>query len=104
MRIIQPSKKKKKKNIPYLGPNLLFYCDECALPIIVSSTCPICKKTVDLLKLTPPYDVKPATAFETLEIQELISSNFGDNAIIIQKDDTILLNHVGSEDHLEEII
>jgi len=34
----------------------------------------------------------------------LIKNNFGKNANIIRKDDVILLNHIGSEDQMEEII
>lgn len=39
-----------------------------------------------------------------MEIKNLIESNFGENTNIIHKDDIILLNHVGSEDQMEEII
>ncbi len=77
MEKIQPSKKRKKKNIPYLGPNLLFYCYDCSLPIISSNTCPICDNRVNLVPLTPPYDVRPSTPYETSEIIELIKTTFG---------------------------
>jgi len=101
---IQSGKKKKKKNIPYLGPNLLYYCYHCSLPIIVSRTCPVCKNTVENVQLTPPFDVRPANQQEVLHIKNLIENNFGDNTNIIHKEDIILLNHVGSEDQMEEII
>lgn len=104
MQKILTSKKKRKKNIPYLGPNLLFYCHDCSLPIIVSRICPICKKNVENVQLTPPFDIRPATRREVLEIKNLIEYNFGETTNIIQKDDIILLNHVGSEDQMEEII
>ena len=39
-----------------------------------------------------------------MKIKNLIEINFGENTKIIQKDDIILLNHVGSEDQMEEII
>ncbi|MHA1515063.1 MAG: PUA domain-containing protein, partial [Candidatus Heimdallarchaeaceae archaeon] len=104
MEKIQPSKKRKKKNIPYLGPNLLFYCYDCSLPIISSNTCPICDNKVNLVPLTPPYDVRPSTPYETSEIIELIKVTFGNNTDIIQMDDVLLLNHTGSEDHMDEII
>lgn len=41
---------------------------------------------------------------EVLKIKKLIENNFGENTNIIQKEDIILLNHIGSEDHMEEII
>ncbi len=104
MEKIQPSKKRKKKNIPYLGPNLLFYCYDCSLPIISSNTCPICDNKVNLVPLTPPYDVRPSTPYENSEIIELIKATFGNNTDIIQMDDILLLNHTGSEDHMDEII
>ena len=105
MQKIQPSKKKKKKkNIPYLGPNLLYYCYECSLPLISSNNCPICDNQVKLVSLTPPYDVRPGTPYEVAEIIELIKTTFGNNTSIIHKDDILLLNHIGSEDHLDEII
>ncbi|MCE7742564.1 MAG: phosphoadenosine phosphosulfate reductase family protein [Candidatus Heimdallarchaeota archaeon] len=98
------SSKRRKKNIPYLGPNLLFYCHDCSLPIIVSHKCPSCNKDIKNVQLTPPFDVRPATQEEVLEIKDLIESNFGENTKIIHKDDIVLLNHVGSEDQMEEII
>ncbi len=104
MEKIQPSKKRKKKNIPYLGPNLLFYCYDCSLPIIGSHTCPICSNKVNLVPLTPPYDVRPSTPYETSEVIDLIKSTFGNNTKIIHVDDILLLNHIGSEDHMDEII
>ena len=104
MEKIQPSKKRKKKNIPYLGPNLLFYCHDCSLPIISSNTCPICDNRVNLVPLTPPYDVRPSTPYETSEIIDLIKITFGNNTNIIHMDDILLLNHTGSEDHMDEII
>ena len=60
--------KRKKKNIPYLGPNLLYYCYDCSLPLISSSPCPVCDNDVSLVQLTPPYDVRPATPYEVTEI------------------------------------
>ncbi|TFG10934.1 hypothetical protein EU534_00415 [Candidatus Heimdallarchaeota archaeon] len=101
---MQSGKKRKKKNIPYLGPNLLFYCSNCSLPIIVSRICPLCKNAVENVQLTPPFDVRPAMQQEVLQIKNLIENNFGENTNIIHLDDILLLNHVGSEDQMEEII
>jgi len=70
----------------------------------VSRRCPSCNKEVKNVQLTPPFDVRPATQEEVLEVKNLIESNFGENTNIIQKEDVILLNHVGSEDQMEEII
>ncbi len=104
MEAIQPNKKKKKKNIPYLGPNLLYYCDDCSLPLISSNNCPICEKRLNLVALTPPYDVRPGTSYEIAEIIDLVKTTFGNNTYIIHKEDILLLNHIGSEDHMDEII
>ncbi len=41
---------------------------------------------------------------EIEEIQKLIVDNFGENASIVDDDDLILLNHLGSEDQMDEII
>ena len=38
------------------------------------------------------------------EIKELIINNFGSNSKIIRKDDIVFLNHIGSEDQMDEII
>ena len=54
--------------------------------------------------MTPPFDVRPATKFEMQEIQNLIINNFGNNSKIIHKDDVVFLNHIGSEDQMDEII
>ena len=101
---IPPKYQKSRKNIPYLGPNNLFFCYDCNLPIINIRKCPSCNKDIRLLPLTPPYDVRPAMGDEIKEIQNLIASNFGENAKIIEEEDLILLNHLGSEDQMDEII
>ena len=101
---ISPKKQKSRKNIPYLGPNNLFFCYDCNLPIINLKKCPSCSNDIRLLPLTPPYDVRPAMGDEVKDIQKLIVKNFGENATIIDDDDLILLNHIGSEDQMDEII
>lgn len=100
---ISPKRKKKKKNIPILGPNTLFFCDNCALPIIKARSCPICEGQTKLFPLTPPYDARPAMKADIVHICKLISDNFGDDVEIITEEDTIILNHVGSDDFMDEI-
>ncbi|MHA1953403.1 MAG: phosphoadenosine phosphosulfate reductase domain-containing protein [Candidatus Heimdallarchaeaceae archaeon] len=90
--------------MPYLGKNTLFYCYECDLPIIKTHICPACGNKIDLLPLTPPFDVRPAKKKEVEEIQELIKGNFGEGSEIFTDDDIVLLNHLGSEDQMDEII
>ena len=82
----------------------MFYCYECDLPIIKTHICPACGNKIDLLPLTPPFDVRPAKINEIKEIQELIKKNFGEWSEIFTDDDIILLNHLGSEDQMDEII
>ena len=40
---------------------------------------------------------------DIVQIRKLISDNFGDDVEIITEEDTIILNHVGSEDFMDEI-
>ncbi|MHA2357140.1 MAG: hypothetical protein ACXABK_00010, partial [Candidatus Heimdallarchaeaceae archaeon] len=87
-----------------MGPNTLFYCYDCSIPLINSHNCPICNKETKIVPLTPPYDVRPGKTKEIKEIQELIIDTFGEKAQIIEDDDIVLLNHVGSEDQMDEII
>ena len=57
-----------------------------------------------MLPLTPPYDVRPAFEEEIKGLQKLIINNFGKNATILDDDDIVLLNKIGSEDQMDEII
>ncbi|MBY9000297.1 MAG: phosphoadenosine phosphosulfate reductase family protein [Candidatus Heimdallarchaeota archaeon] len=98
-----PKRQKKKKNIPILGPNTLFFCDNCTLPIIKTRECPICKNRTKQFPLTPPYDARPAMKYDVLQIRELIAENFGDDVEIISEEDIVILNHIGSEDFMDEI-
>jgi len=102
--ISRRGKKGKKKNIPNLGPNNLFFCFNCSLPIIQKYICPVCGKKLNKVPLTPPYDVRPATKREIKEIQELIRENFGVSEVFFTEHDIIMLNHIGSEDQMDEII
>ncbi|GAH24184.1 unnamed protein product, partial [marine sediment metagenome] len=40
---------------------------------------------------------------DIVQIRKLISDNFGDDVEIITEKDTIILNHIGSEDFMDEI-
>ena len=82
----------------------MFYCYECNLPVIISDICPSCKNTISLLPLTPPFDVRPAKVKEVNEIIKLVKENFGEKSEIFSEDDILLLNHLGSEDQMDEII
>ena len=68
---ISSKNQKSRKNIPYLGPNNLFFCYDCNLPVINLRRCPSCNKEIRVLPLTPPYDVRPAMGDEVKEIQKL---------------------------------
>ena len=48
--------------------------------------------------------MRPAKVDEVREIKELIKANFGENCVIFSEDDILLLNHLGSEDQMDEII
>lgn len=95
---------KKQKNIPYLGQNVVFYCKECNIPIIMQNRCPKCNKSVERIKLTPPYDIRPAMKEDIIQIKRLLRDNFGSQSDFIDLDDIILLNHVGSEEQMDEIV
>ncbi|UJG42667.1 MAG: phosphoadenosine phosphosulfate reductase family protein [Candidatus Heimdallarchaeum endolithica] len=100
----EKKKQKKKKNIPYLGKNILYFCDDCCLPIVKSNICPRCGKKIKRVPITPPYDVRPATKQDIKEILRLIKQNFGVRKKIFSLNDVMLLNHVGSEDQMDEIV
>ena len=95
---------KKKKNIPYLGKNVVFYCKRCSLPLILTKKCPRCGHNTEKIPITPPYDIRPAMRKEVLEIKRLIKDNLGTKADFIDETDIIMLNHVGSEDQMDEIV
>lgn len=89
--------------IPWLGPNLFFFCYNCSIPLIKVRNCPICGKFTEKMKITPPYDARPATTYDIKQIQKLVLDNFGVRNFI-SPDDIILINNVGSEDRMDEII
>ncbi|GAI31757.1 unnamed protein product, partial [marine sediment metagenome] len=56
------------------------------------------------MPLTPPYDARPAVSQDIDEIRELLIDNFGEEAAFVKVGDIVILNHVGSEDQMDEII
>ncbi len=95
--------KEKGKNIPYLGPNTLYYCHYCSLPLIDTIFCPECNSKTKKVPLTPPYDVRPASKADILTLNSLFDETFGVKHFVTDGD-ILLLNHIGSEDQMDEII
>ncbi len=94
----------KKKNVPRLGPNNLYFCFNCSLPILDTNRCPSCGQIIKKVPLTPPYDVRPASKYEIHFINKLISENFGIKKELFDDDDIVMFNHIGSEDQMDEVV
>ncbi|NHI94827.1 MAG: 4Fe-4S dicluster domain-containing protein [Candidatus Lokiarchaeota archaeon] len=89
----------------FLGRNLLYWCKICNVPIIDSKTCPNCQNNTFLVKISPPYDCRPAFSNDIKRIKTLIETEFGpDCSKIIEDEKVIILNKVAYEDRMDEIV
>ena len=89
----------------FLGRNQLYWCRCCNVPIIDNKKCPSCNNETFLVKISPPYDCRPAFVNDILRIKDLIETEFGKTCSqIIEYDKIIVLNKVAYEDRMDEII
>jgi len=94
------------KTTPYHGRNLLKWCKSCNLPWVESKTCNKCNEPTDEVTISPPYDFRPAQKYDLVLLKKLIVDLYGDKgwSIITQDQEVIILNHVSSQEHAEEIV
>ncbi|MHA1893623.1 MAG: phosphoadenosine phosphosulfate reductase domain-containing protein [Candidatus Helarchaeota archaeon] len=89
----------------FLGRNQLYWCKNCNVPIIDSKKCPSCNNHTFLVKISPPYDCRPAFKEDLKRIRAVIASQFGGTCQkIIEEKKIIILNKVAYEDRMDEII
>ena len=89
-----------------LGKMVLFWCDHCNIPILISKVCPICKSTTRQVIHTPPGDIRPAFDFDIELIKNVIDNQFGKGCgdLFIPADGVLILNHAPDLDKLDEVI
>ena len=91
----------------FLGRNQLYWCKSCNLPIIDNKRCPNpdCNENTFLVKISPPYDCRPAFKHDIIRMKNTIRSQFGtDCEQIIDENKVIILNKVAYEDRMDEVV
>jgi phosphoadenosine phosphosulfate reductase len=87
--------------IPYLGQIILFWCDNCNVPVL-SKRCETCENDTIKVPITPPGDIRPAFENDINLINRACKKQFGSN--IIEDKRIVLLNSVPGFDRFDEII
>ena len=85
---------------PYLGRNLLRWCDRCHVPVL-ARTC-ACGAGTREVPVTPPGDIRPAFPSDVQQINTLFRDHFG--TPLIPEGNLALLNKVPDTDRMEEVI
>ncbi len=94
------------KTTPYHGKNLLNWCKSCNLPWVGSKKCKQCNGSTEEVTISPPYDFRPAQKYDLELLKKLIIELYGEKGwnIITQGQEIVILNHVSSQEHAEEVI
>jgi len=91
----------------FLGRNQLYWCKSCNLPVIDTKRCPNpdCNENTFLVKISPPYDCRPAFKHDLKRLKKIIKSQFGaDCEKIIDENKVVILNKVSYEDRMDEVV
>ena len=74
--------------IPYLGKMMLFWCDDCNVPVL-GGVCAKCSGKTKKVELTPPGDIRPAFKSDVALINKTAKKEFGSKIISKTKADAI---------------
>ena len=82
------------------------WCDNCGVPLIAQSICPLCSSKTRRIKVVPPGDIRPAFEYDKQMLKEIIAEYVGIKAVhkFISFNDFILLNKVQAIDSADEVI
>jgi phosphoadenosine phosphosulfate reductase len=95
------------KTAPFLGSFDFFWCDHCNLPLLEDSSCQICEGEPRKVPITPPGDIRPAFPEYQNKIATVIDKAFGSGSaevLGLTGDRLVLVNEVGYDDLMEEVI
>jgi len=92
--------------MPFLGKNVLSWCNKCNIPILENNKCGICKTSTVRVPITAPFDVRPAFDRDLNLIRKTIDNQFGKGLgqKIIEDNKIILLNKAPYFDRMDEIV
>lgn len=89
----------------YLGRNQLYWCRTCNIPILDSKKCPRCDNDTFKVKISPPYDCRPAFEYDIKRLKQVIKVQFGENCgDIIEENKVIILNKAPYHDRMDEVV
>ena len=89
-----------------LGEMSLRWCPTCDLPIVEQRTCSLCGGATDVVKYTPPGDVRPAFEADIELTRNIIASQFGPEAsrALLPPGILVVLNSLPALDRMDEVI
>jgi phosphoadenosine phosphosulfate reductase len=88
-----------------LGKLVLRWCNSCNLPALGKS-CSICDSHTDMVKHTPPGDIRPAFPHDLQRMRNQIDTQFGEGCGVrlIPLDVVVILNDIPDQDRMDEVI
>ncbi|MHA1229057.1 MAG: phosphoadenosine phosphosulfate reductase domain-containing protein [Candidatus Helarchaeota archaeon] len=90
-------------NAVFLGPNVLKWCDNCNIPILLFKKCSICDNETRKVVITPPFDVRPAI-FGLKQLKDTIEKSYGKGSSAFLDSKIVLFNRAPELDALDEVI
>jgi phosphoadenosine phosphosulfate reductase len=91
--------KRYKRKLNQNPEHPVYWCDTCNL-VLLNNTCDTCRETGRRLELSPPADIRLASAFEKNLLNRMLTTIYGCSV----ERELILLNKTGGADKTDEII